>query len=234
MSWKVLVRLLVAAVSLVGVVGCGDDADPEAQFCDDARAFIDYQDGLAVAVFVPEETEEFFTGSVERIRALAEIAPPTVADEVVVVRDAFVRLDRNLAAVGYDVTALTDDQLDTSGSDAASDTIDEFLATACRREGDPFSGFADDPFAPLVLSPDEIERLDEQVVGQDAELERLVASQLAEEFGLTNEQATCIVEGLGMSFLASFTGPGTVTEEDSARFLRQLETCGVDVEAVAE
>lgn len=224
--------LLGLLVAVLGLASCGDDADPEAQFCRDAREFVDYQAGLGLAVFVPEETEAFFAGSVERIDALAEIAPPTVADEVVVVRDAFVRLDQNLSDVGYDVTALTDEQLDTSESDLASDAIDEFLATACRRDGDPFSGFADDPFAPLVLSPNEIERLDEQVVGRDAELEALVASQLTDEFGITMEQSTCIVDGLGMSFLASFTGTGVITEQDSARFLEQLEACGVDLEAV--
>ena len=155
----------------IGLVGCGDDVDPEAQFCADARAFIDYQAGLGIALFVPEETEEFFDGSVERITSLADTAPPTVEVEVGVVRDAFVELNADLAAVGYDVTQLTDDQLDTSESDLASDVIDEFLATACRREGDPFSGFADDPFAPLVLSPAEIDQLEGQVVGQGAELE---------------------------------------------------------------
>jgi hypothetical protein len=225
-SWN---RLFIGLIlSTIALVSCGNDPDPQAQFCNDAREFVDYQAGLGLAVFVPQETADFFEGSVERISALAESAPPTVADEVIVVRDAFVRLDGNLSSVGYDVTALTDEQLDTSDSDLASDAIDEFLATACRRDGDPFSGFADDPFAPLVLTPDEIERLDEQVVGQDEELEVLVATQLADEFGFSNEQATCIVEGLGMSYLASFTGSGAVTDQDSARFLEQLEICGVD------
>ncbi len=51
-------------------------------------------------------------------------------------------------------------------------------------------------------------------------------------FGITTEQATCLVDGLGMSFIASFTGGGAVTEADSARFLEQLDLCGVDVEAI--
>lgn len=214
------------------LVGCGDDEEPEDAFCTQAREFIEYQGGLGVAVFVPEETEEFFRGSVERITALAEIAPPTVETEVAVVRDAFVDLDASLASVGYNVTALTDEQLDTSSSDLASDAIDEFLASACRRDGDPFSGFADDPFAPLVLSPEEIDQLDEQVEGQDVELEGLVASQLVDAFGVSDEQATCLVDGLGMSFIASFTGGDAVTDADSARFLEQLELCGVDVETI--
>lgn len=216
----------------IGVAGCGEDQDPEEAFCEQARDFIDYQGGLGVAVFVPQETEEFFTGSVERIESLADTAPPTVAADVAVVRDAFVGLDRNLAAVGYNVTALTDEQLDTSSSDEASDAIDEFLASACRRDGDPFSGFADDPFAPLVLSPDEIQELDERIDGQDEELESLVASQLVDAFGITGDQATCLVEGLGMSFIASFIGGTSVTEADSARFLEQLDVCGVDIEAI--
>ncbi len=224
--------VLVALLLGVGLVGCGGDDDPEDAFCTQAREFIEYQGGLGIAVFVPQETEEFFTGSVERITALAEIAPPTVEADVIVVRDAFVDLDNSLAAVGYNVTALSDEQLDTSSSDEASDAIDEFLATACRRDGDPFSGFADDPFAPLVLSPEEIDDLDQQVDGQDAEFEGLVASQLMDTFGITAEQATCLVDGLGMSFIASFTGGGAVTEADSVRFLEQLDLCGVDVEAI--
>lgn len=228
-------RLLVSVVAVIGAFavalsGCGDDAEPEAQFCTDARAFVDYQAGLGLAVFVPEETETFFAGSVERITALASIAPPTVAREVAIVRDAFLGLDADLAAVGYDVTALTEEQLDTTGSDAASDAIDEFLATACRREGDPFSGFADDPFAPLVLSPAEIEQLEETVVGQEEDLEALVALQLAEEFGISLEQSTCVVDGLGMSFLASVTGTSVVTDADSEQFLAELERCGVSVD----
>lgn len=217
-------------VSLV-LAACGDDADPEDAFCTQAREFIDYQGGLGVAVFVPQETEEFFAGSVERITALAEIAPPSVDSEVAIVRDAFIRLDQNLAAVDYNVTALPDEQLDTSDSDEASDAIDEFLASACRREGDPFSGFADDPFAPLVLEPDEIVALEETVEGQDDELEQLVAGQLAEAFGLTADQSTCLVEGLGMSFIASFTEGGEVTAADSERFVTQLDECGVDIGA---
>lgn len=213
------------------LVACGDD-DPEDAFCTQAREFIDYQGGLGIAVFVPEETEQFFSGSVDRITALAEIAPPTVDAEVAIVRNAFVELDENLAAVGYNVTALSDEQLDTSSSDAASDAIDEFLASACRRDGDPFSGFADDPFAPLVLSPDEIDSLEAQVQGQDDELEQLVVGQLVDEFAITNEQATCLVNGLGMSFIASFTSGGAVTDADSARFLTQLESCGVDLAAI--
>jgi len=211
---------------------CGSEPEPEDAFCADVRAFVDYQAGLGIAVFVPEETETFFAGSVERITALAEDAPPSIAAEVMVVRDAFVRLDQDLARVGFDVTALTEEQLDTSSSDEASDAIDEFLATACRRDGDPFSGFADDPFAPLVLSPGEIDALDDGVVGQDAELEGLVAAQLAEVFGLSGDESACIVDGLGMSFIASFTTGGDVTEDDSERFLAQLDTCGVEVDTI--
>ncbi len=217
---------------MVGIVACGDEADPEAAFCIDARDFVEYQGGLGIAVFVPEETEAFFAGSVERITALAEDAPPTIAADVAIVRDAFVELDQSLAAAAYDVTALTEEQLDTSTSDEASNAIDEFLATACRRDGDPFSGFADDPLAPLVLSPTEIDVLDDGVDGRDDELEGLVALQLADAFGLTGEQSTCIIDGLGMSFIASFTAGGDVTESDSERFLEQLESCGVDVEAI--
>lgn len=222
----------VGLAFVVGLAGCGDDVDPEEAFCSQAREFIEYQGGLGVAVFVPQETEEFFSGSVERITALAEIAPPSIDAELVIVRDAFVGLDQNLAGVGYNVTALSDEQLDTSSSDEASDAVDEFMASACRRDGDPFSGFADDPFAPLVLSPGEIQELDQQIDGQDAELEGLVASQLVEAFGIPTEQATCLVDGLGMSFIASFTGGGEVTDADSARFLEQLDVCGVDVEAI--
>ena len=225
--------IAIAAMALAGgLVGCGDDADPEEAFCTQARDFVDYQGGLGVAVFIPSETEEFFSGSVERISALAEIAPPSIDAEVDVVRDAFVGLDSSLAAVGYNVTALTDEQLDTSSSDEASNAIDEFMASACRRDGDPFSGFADDPFAPLVLSPEEIESLEQQVDGQDAELEALVAGQLVDAFGISALQASCLVDGLGMSFISSFTGGGEVTEADSVRFLEQLELCGVDVEAI--
>ncbi len=225
--------LVVSTATIAAaLVGCGSESEPEAQFCTDARAFVDYQAGLGLAVFVPDETQTFFAGSVERITALANIAPPTVADEVAVVRDGFVRLDADLAAVEYDVTALTAEQLDTTESDAAADIIDEFLATACRRDGDPFSGFADDPFAPLVLSPAEIEQLDETVVGQEDDLEALVALQLAEEFGIPLDQSTCIVQGLGMSFIASFTGSGVVSEADSERFLSELEACGVDLDDV--
>ncbi len=223
---------LGALVLAGGLVGCGSDESVEEAFCTQARDFIDYQGGLGVAVFVPRETEEFFSGSVERITTLAEIAPPSIDAEVDIVRDAFVGLDNNLEAVGYNVTALSDEQLDTSGSDDASDAIDEFMALACRRDGDPFSGFADDPFAPLVLSPAEIENLDERVDGQDAELEGLVAAQLVDAFGITTEQATCLVDGLGMSFISSFTGGGEVADADSARFLEQLGLCGVDVEAI--
>lgn len=229
---RVLAVVLGSLTLGSGLVGCGSDEDPEDAFCVQARDFIDYQGGLGIAVFVPKETEEFFAGSVERINALAEVAPPTVEAEVDIVREAFLGLDTNLAAVGYNVTALSDEQLDTSSSDEASDAIDEFLATACRRDGDPFSGFADDPFAPLVLSPEEIEDLDQQVDGQDAELEGLVMAQLVDAFGITNDQATCLVDGLGMSFIASFTAGGVVTEADSATFLAQLDVCGVDVEAI--
>lgn len=227
---RVIGGLLVGSTGVL--VACGDDLTPEEAFCTQARDFIEYQGGLGVAVFVPAETEQFFAGSVERITELAEIAPPTVEAEVAIVRDAFIGLDQNLAAVGYNVTALSDEQLDTSSSDAASDAIDEFLATACRREGDPFSGFADDPFAPLVLSPEEIDALEDEVVGQDDELEQIVVDQLVDAFELTGEQAACLVDGLGMSFIASFTGGGTVTEADSARFLEQLDVCAVDVEAI--
>lgn len=230
---RTIVVVGLAGLTLgVGLAGCGSDETPEEAFCTQARDFIDYQGGLGVAVFVPAETEEFFSGSVERITALAEIAPPSIDTEVVVVRDAFVGLNNSLAGVGYNVTALSEEQLDTSSSDEASDAIDEFMAAACRRDGDPFSGFADDPFAPLVLSPEEISDLDQQVEGQDAELEGLVALQLVDAFGITGEQATCLVDGLGMSFIASFTAGDEVTEADSARFLEQLDVCGVDVESI--
>ena len=227
-----LLRILVAGLAIVGIAACGSEPEPEDAFCSDARDFVDYQGGLGVAVFVPEETKAFFAGSVQRISSLAEDAPPSIAAEVAIVRDAFVRLDQNLAAAAYDVTAMTEEQLDTSSSDEASNAIDEFLAAACRRDGDPFSGFADDPFAPLVLSPEEIDALDVVVGGGDDELEGLVAAQLAEAFGLTRTESTCIVDGLGMSFIASFTGGEDVTESDSERFLEQLESCGVDVEAI--
>lgn len=226
------VRALVIVLAMLGVGACGSEPDPEAAFCDDVRGFVEYQGELGIAVFVPEETEAFFKGSVERITALAEAAPPTIAAEVAIVRDAFVRLDQNLAVVAYDVTALTEEQLDTSSSDQASDAIDEFLATACRRDGDPFSGFADDPLAPLVLSPGEIDDLEGGVESRDGELEALVSAQLADVFGLSMEQSACIVDGLGMSFIASFTGGGGVTEDDSKQFLAQLDACGIDADAI--
>ena len=233
-SGRARTRLAAAVLlgSTVALVACGDDATPQEAFCTQAREFIEYQGGLGVAVFVPAEAEAFFAGSVERITELAEIAPPTVEDEVPIVRDALIGLDEDLAAVDYNVSALSDEQLDTSGSDAASDAIDEFLATACRREGDPFSGFADDPFAPLVLSPAEIDALEEQVEGRDDELEQIVVTQLVDAFGLTGGQAMCLVDGLGMSFITSFTGGDQVTDADTARFLDQLDACGVDLEAI--
>lgn len=223
--------LVLASAVLLGA--CSSSTDPEVAFCDRANQFQEYQRQLAVAIFDPAETETFFAGSVERISELAEDAPPTVAADVGVVRDAFVRLEDELEAVDYQILELDDAALDTSESDAASTRIDEFLAVACREEGDPFSGFADDPFAPLVLLPEELDALEPTVDESGDQLEQLVASQLAEEFDLPRETARCIVDGLDVSFIAAIASGGAVTDDAAQRFVEVMASCGVDETQVA-
>lgn len=219
-------------VGSVLVTGCGSDEAAHDPFCDEAKAFQAYQTQLELVLFDPEETRVFFQGSVERIASLAEGAPVTVKDDVEVVRDGFVVLDAALADVGYNVLLAADEAFETAETDAASDRIDEYLAAACRSEGDPITGFADDPFAPEVLSIDEVRSLEAQVDGESDDLAVVIASELAAEFGLTESASRCVVDHLDVSLIAALAGGDPITDEASASFAVALEQCGVDLESV--
>ena len=221
-------RLAVAGIVLVAAA-CGGSDDDTAGFCDQADSFRTYQQGLADALFDPFEARVYFAGSVERISQLADDAPPTIADDVATVRDGFIATEATLASVGYDVLALSDEQLDTSTTDAASARIDEFLAAACREAGDPFTGFADDPFAPPVLLPDELADLEARV-DDGTSIDDVVVAQLVEAFDLTGDEASCMLEGFDVSTLAAIAGGDLVTDDDQERFLAALDACGIDID----
>jgi len=221
----VLVMALVAAA-------CGNSGDSESSidiFCEEARAFQQFQQTIELVLFDPAETQQFFVGSMERISRLAEIAPPTVRGDVETVRLGFEALDKSMAEAGYNVLLVPESALDNSGTEAAAGRIDDFLGSACRGDGDPIAGFGDDPFAPSVLSLDEIEDLQSAVDEDGDDLEQLVAVQLEEEFGLTGNEASCIVSGLDISLITSLAGGDPITAEATDRFVAVLETCGVDM-----
>ncbi len=221
--------VLVGLAATIAISACGSDASSEEAFCADAKAFQTHQRQLELVLFDPDQTKSFFQDSVVRISALADEAPPTVSADVSTVRDGFIALDDALAEVDYNVLLAGGEAFETSETDAASDRINEFLAAACRTDDDPITGFGDDPLAPAVLSPAEIRSLQAQVDDENSELSQLMTVQLADEFGLTEIEAKCLVDELDVSLIAAIAGGDAVTTEASDRFVEALGACGLDV-----
>lgn len=227
-------RRVIALAITVLAAGCsGSEVGEGERFCAEAAEFQSFQLGVADALFDPVDTERFFSESVERMDSLVSIAPPTVRSDVEAVRDSYVRLDRALAEADYSVVFVDDRALDTSDTEESSDRINTFLDAACRSEGDPIPGFADDPFAPLVLSSEEISTLQDSV-DDEQEMVAIVSAQLAEEFGLSEAEARCIVEGLDISFISRLAGGDPISADDTDRFVEVLATCDVTVGSLTE
>jgi len=222
----------VALALLAGagvLTSCGSDENTEEAFCAEAEEFQEYQQVLGLVLFDQDDTRDFFAGSIERIKSLADAAPPTVAVDVAILRDGFIELDQAMAAADYDILVVPDEALNTTETDAASKRVDEFLDAACRDEGDPITGFNEDPLAPRILSVSEIEQLQGTVNEENGDLERLVALQLADEFGLTAAESSCIVAELDVSLITSLAGGDPITTVATERFARALGTCEIDV-----
>jgi len=169
--------------------------------------------------------------------------PPEVQAQFVTLRTAYVDLQTQLAAGGYDPAVLsTSPILSDATVNAAITAVDQHDLALCGVapgleseaaagdepvEGD---GTASDPFAEALATGDfsAMEEVLATEVGRQAFIEGMTETSP----GVTAEQAACILDNSDIAVLAEMSmTPDNLSPESVEAFLATLEVCGVELSA---
>ncbi len=206
------VLVIMATVGLVSscsssgsAVGAVDAAEEDRTFCQQAEALQTFQNDVAVDLADPAKAPAFLEVATDQLRVLADKAPADIEPEIEAVIAGYEALDAELAANDYQLdTLLFSDYSDPEAS-AATDRLDAFLATECgllpgRADIDAPQPFTAAELDALVHPGGSTGTPDPSI--DDATLTQLLTTEL----GLTNEQAACLIEGLGDDAAAILLG----------------------------
>lgn len=222
--------VLLGAVSIlaVSVVGCSSDTDESGSpapmgFCDHAAAFSRFQSEAIPDLAERDRAPAFLAVSIEQLEIMAEGAPAEARDDVEAVAAGFTRLDAALRVVDYDLSALILSDYGDREANEAAERLDRFLAIECS-----LGANAPDPEAPLPFSPWELTTILDLVDAEEM-TGRLVA-QLVSEVGLTEEEASCLVDALGADAAPILLGERITDPNATASFADALADCAIVVE----
>lgn len=225
---------VVGALVLVATACSGGGQDDDAvetneEFCDRAQEYLRFEPALGRAANDPAQTQVFVSAWQDRLVVLEERAPDEIRDDVAIIKESVDELDGELQQVGYDLLALSIEQLD--GLEALADGEG---SEADRR----FRGYVDASctVAPSPLSDDEIAEL---VGGDEEDVEGEVTAAMAEDLevllGISPEVSDCLVSNLEPNVLDELlggveTGGGQMSEETIDALIGVIDLCGITAE----
>lgn len=191
---------------------------------------------------------EGFTG--ELVSILAEATPPPeIEAEFALFRRAYVDLQAQLAANGFDAAVLSSSPiLSDANVNAAIDAIDQYDDALCGpapgveppeidngeiaagdNTGSDNTG-SNDIFAEAIASGDftAMEEILRTELGRQSFIEGFTQTSP----GITDEQAGCFLDNTDIAALAEMSvDPGTLSDESVSAFLASLETCNIPLAA---
>jgi hypothetical protein len=171
----------------------------------------------------PDAIESAFEEMIDLTEQAADSAPDEIKDDVELVVAETKKLFDELRAVDFDFTALDESLLDNPEATAAGEAIAEYEQRVCGIETDSFDDtdvtVADDSGDDTGTTGggDDDSGLD------DGTTREQVITQLT-EVGLTDDQATCIVDNI--DDLEEFAQTGA---SDPTAFLNLIGTCEIDL-----
>lgn len=206
-----------------------DAVDTSDDFCERAQEYLRFEPSLGRAANDPAQTQVFVSAWQDRLVVLEERAPDEIRDDVATIKESVDELDEELQQVGYDLLALSIEQLDDL--DALADGEG---SEADRR----FRGFVDASctVAPSPLTDDELAEL---VGNDDADVEGEVTAAMAEDLemllGISPEVSECLVSNLEPNVLDELlggveTGGGQMSEETIDALIGVIDLCGITAE----
>ncbi len=200
-------------------------ASPETldQFCGRATEYLRFEPSLGRVANDPEQTQVFVSAWQDRLIVLEERAPDDIRDDITTIKGSVEELDQELEKVGYDLLALTIDQLDELDALADGEGSD-----ADRR----FRGYVDEncTAAPSALTDEELNELlgDEDVDPDDP---AAVTAELEAALGVTPEVSECLAENLDSNaldeLLGGVNGSGEMSEATIDALIAVIDTCGI-------
>ena len=168
--------------------------------------------------------------------------PPEVQAQFTTLRTAYVDLQTQLAASGYDAAVLTTSPiLSDANVNAAITAVDQHDLALCGEapgletaeqavDGTDSGDAATDPFAEALATGDFSAM--EQVLATDVGRQAFIEGMTETSPGVTAEQAGCILDNSDIAVLAEMSmTPDALSDEAVAAFLATLETCGVPLSA---
>ncbi len=227
---RVLAPLLTVAVL---VAACGSDAesaDPVESdpFCERALEYQRFEPTIGQVAGDATQTEAFVQAWLDRLTVLGERSPDELVDDIATIRSSVETLDVELAAVDYDLLALSFEQLEVMNDDPESDT-----ALADQR----FRAYVDQSCSGPAPAPLDQAELDELLgdTGDPAneEVDAVVTADLAEDLelllGITPEASQCVAENIDSDTLDDVVS-GVLTEATTDGLLAVLDICGISTE----
>lgn len=167
--------------------------------------------------------------------------PPVIEAQFVTLRTAYVDLQTQLDASGYDAAVLTTSPiLSDANVNAAIDAVAEHDLKLCgpapgveepeEPAGEPAT--ATDPFAEAIATGDftAMEEILSTEIGRSAFIEGFINTSP----GVTAEQAGCFLDSTDISVLAEMSvNPDELSDAAVAEFLASLQACGIPLSAFA-
>jgi hypothetical protein len=228
--------LLIAALALFAAACGGSDGDggssgggtlSASEWCD----YNEQVDGLELfgesADF--NSFESSIQGFLSIVDEVEDRAPEEIKDDIAVVAQAMADLDEVLSEVDYDFLALSESDLeglDDPAVEEASDNISNYADENCGTGSDSSDDddSSDEPEDEATAEPED-DVSDDSGDTDDFDPNDSFRQIMVDSFvqaGMTEEQATCIVNGIDMDTLTS-------GDFDPFAFLDLYEDCGVNL-----
>ncbi len=220
-----IVRTLLGVCLVASACSGGGEDAAEGEldgFCERAIEYMRFEPTLGRVASDPAQTKVFIEAWEARLVVLADRAPDDVRPDVEEIQVSVDALDAELETVGYDVLALTVEQLDDLDALADGDGSE-----ADRR----FRGYVDEQCgaAPSALSEDEVAELvdgsDDADV--DAEVSAALAEQLEMLLGVSPESSRCLASSLDPAALDALLGGDQLSDEVTTELLEVIDECGI-------
>ncbi len=188
----------------------------------------------------PVALEAFFTSLVGLLNQ--GTPPPQIEAQFITLRTAYVDLQVQLSAAGYDAAVLTTSPiLSDANVNAAISVVEEHDLKLCGRApgvaapepepAEPADQTAgSDPFAEAIASGDftAMEEILSTEIGRNAFIEGFVNTSP----GVTAEQAGCFLDNTDMGVLAEMSvDPGDLSDAAVAEFIASLQACDIPLSA---
>ena len=204
--------MLVPLALAGGACGGDDDGDGGGEWCDLARDLESETVFGSIDVEDPDSVETAYREIVEILGNAVDSAPDEIKADVQTVLDSTEELLAALEDVDFDFAALDESVLGDLETVEASDRIEEYGERVC--------GIASgDETADTLFVEGDVDDVDEGAIR-----DRLVT--MFEALGITEEQASCLVDNMDSEDLAA-----AGDQVDPSMFLHLYETCGIDFDS---